>query len=189
MARTNRLKIFWKPHPNQIVASAEVVAELARRYPDIQFLSSRITNKQLVDAGITCAITVYGTVAHELAYLGVPVIACGDHPHISFDFCFTARTVSEYDRLVTGYNGLVFDREEMRRQSLAFYYMHSLNVSVSERALLKAMEQYRSRFYLDGTPPDAAEYQSLLSGISEQPTFAKCVRDCWDAAPLELNRN
>ncbi|WP_016834372.1 hypothetical protein [Herbaspirillum lusitanum] len=178
IAEKYNLKVFWKPHPNQIAASADVVSALMIRHPGVKFLSSRITNRQLVDAGIICALTVYGTVAHEIAYLGVPVIACGDHPHISFDFCFTATTINEYDRLLQNYARLEFDLNDMRRQCLEFYFMHSLNVSSAEQMLLNAIGRYRTAFYSDAIPPDAARFQVLLSAISEQDVFREQVRSC-----------
>jgi hypothetical protein len=118
---------FWlKPHPNQISLSGEVLKDLRAKYPDLSMLSPRITNVQLADAGILCGVTVYGTVGHELAYLGVPTIACAKHPHHSFDFCRTAHTVEEYGRYLQTAEELPVTREEMRRQALQFYYMHNL---------------------------------------------------------------
>jgi len=159
-----------------LAPSAQVVEQLSIRYPDVQFLSARITNKQLVDAGMSCALTVYGTVAHEIAFLGVPVIACGDHPHIGFDFCYTAKTRDEYDRLVSGYKMLDFDREAMRKQSLAFYFMHNLDLKPEESDLLGVLEQYRNRLYSDEKLPGATEYREMLANISCQPVFLQHIQ-------------
>lgn len=118
---------FWvKPHPNQISLSGAVLQDLRAKYPDLPLLSPRITNVQLVDAGIACGVTVYGTVGHELAYLGVPTIASAKHPHHSFDFCRTARSVEQYREYLQTAEQLPLRKEEMRRQALAFYYMHNL---------------------------------------------------------------
>ncbi|MFM1981148.1 MAG: hypothetical protein RLZ68_2413, partial [Pseudomonadota bacterium] len=70
------IPFFLKPHPNQIAASVAVLAQLRAQFPALRLLSTRITNRELVDAGIGAGVTVYGTVGHELAYLGVPVICC-----------------------------------------------------------------------------------------------------------------
>ncbi|MCK9201490.1 MAG: hypothetical protein M0P59_08280 [Gallionella sp.] len=126
---------FIKPHPNQIGLSVGVLDEIKRRYPGLSMIPVGITNRQLVDAGMSCAVTVYGTVAHEVAYLGVPSIACAHHPHISFGFCRTAQSRNEYEQLLRGSIRLSFDKEVMRRESLIFYYMHNLHLSEEMKVL------------------------------------------------------
>jgi hypothetical protein len=123
------IPFFLKPHPNQIALSGDALADLKRSHPEVRFLSSGVTNTQLAEAGIICGVTVYGTVAHELAYLGVPSIACARHPHYAFDFCRTALSVNEYRELLRSPSKLPLPREEMRRQALAFYYMHNIHGS------------------------------------------------------------
>lgn len=119
---------FWvKPHPNQIALSSEVLKDLQRAHPDLRLLSTRITNAQLARAGMCCGVTVYGTVAHELAYLGVPSIACARHPHHAFDFCRTASSVAEYQGMLRTPGQSPLPPDEMKRQALAFYFMHNLH--------------------------------------------------------------
>jgi len=43
---------------------------------------------------------MYGTVAHEMAWSGVPVVTCGDHPHIGFDFNQHAKTEKQLKALI-----------------------------------------------------------------------------------------
>ena len=163
------IRYFIKPHPNQIDLSSGVLNDLIRRYPGIRMISPNITNKQLVQAGMACAVTVYGTVAHEMAYLGVPTIGCGDNPHISFDFCKTAKNKTEYAELLKESGKLNFDKPAMKRQSLIFYYMHNLNSSAEEKSLLDAVARLRNDC---GSP--ALSNQQLhesLESISALPEF------------------
>lgn len=123
------IRFFLKPHPNQINLSNQVLSELKQCYPGLLMVSSGVTNKQLVEAGMCCAVTVYGTVAHEMAYLGIPSIACAHHPHISFGFCKTGHSRSEYAELLLNSTKFRVDKVTMRHESLVFYYMHNLNLS------------------------------------------------------------
>ncbi len=141
--RSANIKCYIKPHPNQIDLSNEVLSKLKQRYPGLSLISSRITNKQLAEAGMSCAVTVYGTVAHEMAFLGVPSIACAHHPHISFDFCRTAYSRREYAEFLRGALQHKVDKDDMRRKSLIFYYMHNLNVDEETRLLRDAAIEYR----------------------------------------------
>lgn len=128
-------KFFVKPHPNQISLSGEALKELTAKYPGLALLPTNVTNVQLADSGMLCGVTMYGTVAHELAYLGVPTIACARHTHHSFEFCRTARTIEQYRRHLLSASEKPTSREELRRQSLAFYYMHNLHGEPEELAL------------------------------------------------------
>lgn len=187
LAQQHNLKIFVKPHPNQLPESAIVVKELMIKYPEVCFLSSRVTNTQLVGAGMSCALTVYGTVAHEMAFLGMPVITCGDHPHSDFDFCFNARNRTEYDQLILGYKLLSIDKQKMRTQSLAFYFMHSLNISSEETSLLKCVEKYRNRLESAGEFLACDEYIELLLEITSQPEFLVQVKKLKNAIKLPFD--
>ena len=158
-----------KPHPNQIGLNGPVIEQLQLRYPGLSIISSNITNLQLVQAGMACAVTVYGTVAHEMAFLGIPSIACGHHPHVSFDFCKTAGSRAEYAALLKGFATLEFDKAEMRRQSLMFFYMHNLNLGAEERDLRDAVADYRKA----SADPDATGQDLVrsLDAVAALPAF------------------
>jgi hypothetical protein len=162
-------RFVLKPHPNQINLNAGVLGQLRLRYPNISIISPNITNLQLVAAGMTCAVTVYGTVAHEMAFLGVPTIACGHHPHVSFDFCRTARNRQEYAELLRGFSAIKFEKSEMRRQSLIFFYMHNLNLGPEDRALRDAVADYRKASADSAT--SGQELVRSLDAISVLPAF------------------
>jgi hypothetical protein len=140
--RAQGVGFFLKPHPNQIELSDEALGLLRQQYPGLRWVSSTVTNVQLAQAGIACGVTVYGTVAHELAYLGVPSIGAARHPHHAFDFCRTARTRDEYESMLKTYAALPAPKEEMQRQALAFYYMHNLYGNEDQRVLRQAFVDF-----------------------------------------------
>jgi hypothetical protein len=155
------IPFFLKPHPNQIEASVAVLDQLRVQFPSLRMLSTRITNRQLVDAGMGAGVTVYGTVGHELAYLGVPVICCARHPHHSFDFCRTAHSVAEYEAMLRQPFLLPSSREEMRHQALQFYYAHNLHGTPETLAL-------RARF--------GALFKTGNDNAAPHDALAQCLR-------------
>lgn len=163
------IDFYIKPHPNQINLSGGVIAQLMSSYPAIKLVSSDINNKQLADAGIACAVTVYGTVAHEMAYLGIPTIACARHPHISFDFCRTAKNREDYAEMLKSYNVIEVDKLKLRQQSLMFYYMHNLSAGEGEKSLRNAY----LNFHKVSGEADNENYEliSHLNQIAIQPSF------------------
>lgn len=136
------INFFLKPHPNQIALSDEALGRLRQQCPDLNWLPAGVSNVQLARAGMVCGVTVYGTVAHELAYLGVPTIGCARHPHHAFDFCRTARTREEYEGMIRTYATMPVPKEEMQRQALAFYYMHNLYEGGDQSALRQAFVDF-----------------------------------------------
>jgi hypothetical protein len=166
-------RFFLKPHPNQIELNDLVLKDLKQRYPEVEMISPGITNNQLAEAGVACAVTVYGTVAHEMAYLGVPSIACAHHPHVSFSFCKTAKNKTEYAEALLQYSDINFNQLEMHRQSLIFYYMHNLNLSAEGKSLKDTLFKLRSNG--DGSPVTHQDLSKLLDEISGLPAFVAYI--------------
>lgn len=167
------IPFYLKPHPNQVALSAVVLQRLKARYPQVRFIPQGVTNAQLAGAGLACGVTVYGTVAHELAYLGIPSVACARHPHIAFDFCRTARTPEGYAELLRSARDLPRDVASMRRQALAFYYMYNLSGTVAERDLRQRfVELWKRCQSADSTPVELA---GALASLRNAETFTATV--------------
>jgi hypothetical protein len=167
------INFFIKQHPNQIALSDEALGRLRRKYLGLNWLPAGTNNVQLAQAGIACGVTVYGTVAHELAYLGVPSIGCARHPHHTFDFCRTARTHDEYEDMLRTYKVLPVNKEEMRRQALAFYYMHNLHGAADELQLRQAFATFWKACNLDD-PTEAAVMRTFEALVS-LPVFNRFI--------------
>lgn len=168
------IAFFLKPHPNQISLSDEVLGLLKKKHPNLRWLDSGISNAKLATAGIACGVTVYGTVAHELAYLGIPSIACARHPHHAFDFCRTAKTREKYRSFLRSPSVHPAVDEEMRRQALAFYYMHNLYGTNDERQLQRAFVALWS--LCNTQQAGETEILTRLSDLSMHPGFEQFVR-------------
>jgi hypothetical protein len=168
------IKFVVKPHPNQIELSSEVLQTLRAKYPALAMLSARVTNTQLAAAGIRCGVTVYGTVAHELAYLGVPSIGCARHPHHSFEFCRTASSAEQYRLYLLDAGAMPVGLEEMRRQALAFYYMHNL---YGDPETLALREKYVAFWKACHDPTTAAPALSArFNELRTSPAFHRSVQ-------------
>ena len=169
---------FLKPHPNQRAESNVELERLQKKYPNARIMSSEVSNRQLVEGGMACAVTVYGSVAAEMAYLGVSSISCGDNPHISFDTFHFAATKEDYRALLRRSLSLPRDPGRMRDQACAFYYMHYLNISPSEQDLRDRL----IAFYLALVEQEveqrsfsAGQMETLFAGLENAPGFRRFV--------------
>lgn len=184
---------FIKPHPNQTPESTREMERFVRTYPDVRVIPAKVTNVQLVQAGMVCGLTVYGTVVSELAFLGIPSICCSDNPFISFDFCRTARNHDQYREYLRGIPDFAPDKAMMRRQACIFDYMHNLNLDDDAmelrdafvRAWMQTIDMHREeekkpqRYFdcfdiLTATPAFRSFATRLYAGIStENPEKAQ----------------
>jgi hypothetical protein len=176
--RSAGIRCFVKPHPNQIALSDKVIDELLVRFPDIELIAPEVTNRQLVDAGMVCAVTVYGTVAHEMAYMGVPTIACARHPHIAFDFCRTAKNRSDYADMLRDALAPVFNRELLRKQALQFFVMHNLNYPPEQIQLRDALINALKAF--EDPLSDATKLVDHFENIVKLPYFSTLIDNMID---------
>lgn len=126
--------IVVKPHPNRIEGEDDIIEGLVRQYPFIISLNGSESNNKIIDSEPSAILTVYGTVAAEFSFVGIPVITCGDNPGSSFNFSFQARNKEEYFDLLTNIDNLSVT-DEMKKEVCIFaymYFLHQPKVSFSE---------------------------------------------------------
>ncbi|MCX6116139.1 MAG: hypothetical protein NT027_01245, partial [Proteobacteria bacterium] len=87
---------FLKTHKDSVADDSEIFSSLLQKYPKFHMLDPRISHHEIIAEGIDLALTVFGTIAMEYPYFGVPVInASENNPHVSFDFSITPRDKNE----------------------------------------------------------------------------------------------
>jgi hypothetical protein len=131
-----------------------------------------------VDAGMACAVTVHGSIGAEMAFMGVPTIAAGDNGYISFNFCRTARSQDEYQRLLKDYRNFRMDKAEMRKEACAFQYMYLFNLDEADLALRDAALTLRSSIHNQITAQQTLSAQDILDGthaLTRQPGFTRFI--------------
>ena len=120
-------QFYVKPHPNGVSGNTIVIERLKERFPDIVFLPPSTSNTAIIEEGVDCVFTVYGTVAHEFTWFGIPVINAGDNPHINYDFSITPSDRGQLKELILNPPLKPLDNlESIRQQICEFYYMHNI---------------------------------------------------------------
>jgi hypothetical protein len=120
-ARTTSHDFYLKPHPNAVEESAPVLAEFFKRYPEIKIVDPDVSNLSIAKSGFTCAFTLYGTIAHEFAYLGLPTISAGTNPHSAFSFTRTPENKETFTKWIKELPTWEPNREEIYE----FLFMHN----------------------------------------------------------------
>ena len=92
---------YIKTHPDYLPGNMEVIEYFLCKYPKLTLVDASASHHQLIEEGISCALTTYGTIGFEYASLGVLVVNASDcNPHIAYDFNLHPKTVEEYGNIL-----------------------------------------------------------------------------------------
>jgi len=120
---------YFKEHPNALSENKKIVQEIKERfseYSNIIFLSSDITNRQIIEQKPSAIFTVYGTAAHEFASLGIPVIVSGKNPQSDYGFIHKPESVKEFDHYIRNFPIIGLPESYNKEEIYEFFYMHYL---------------------------------------------------------------
>lgn len=145
-----KYNIVVKPHPNRIEGEDDIIETLKQQYPFIICLNGNESNNRIIDSEPSAILTVYGTVAAEFSFAGIPVITCGDNPGSSFDFSFEAKNKKEYFNFITNVDNLsVTDQMKKEVNIFAYmYFLHQPKVSFSEYPFKRFSRKLHSKGFV-----------------------------------------
>ena len=96
---------FWiKVHPNSKRETKNVIKNLIEEInkDNIRLLDETVSNIQVVKLNPDLIVTARGTVALEMAYFEIPVVALYDNPYIQFNFAHTCYDLETYYSIIRG---------------------------------------------------------------------------------------
>ena len=138
---------YIKPHPNYDDMSIKILDDFIKKNPIIKKIDKNAPNNELVKQGMKIVLTVYGSCAAELPYMGVKVInADRNNPHSIYNFCFHPKNLTEYKDMILNIDKkkLKFDNNDLYEfHYMNQYYFHNnyLFENISEKFLKKNKRQ------------------------------------------------
>jgi hypothetical protein len=116
---------YIKTHPEIVGEGKKIIEEFVVGAENFTIIPPETSHLQLIREGITCALTVFGTIASEYPYLGIPVInASINNPHIKYSFSISPKSRSEYLDVITNLDKIKVDIK--KNEILEYYFMHNL---------------------------------------------------------------
>ena len=113
---------YIKTHPDYLPGTIETLNKILHEYPKFNLLPSNVSFHQLADEKIDFALTCFGSIGHELPFLGIKVINCSYNPHIAYDFNWHAKSKEEYTNML--FNLSTLDKKISFNDIYEFFYVH-----------------------------------------------------------------
>ncbi len=112
---------YFKPHPDFLPGTIETIKEILKYFNNAKLIPSDTSFHFLKDK-IDFAITVYGSIGHELPLLDIPVINLSQiNPHQNYKFNFTPKNLDELTSCLLNINEVkIKDIEKLYE----FYFIH-----------------------------------------------------------------
>lgn len=123
---------YLKEHPNALPENRQVVnliKENFKQYPNIVFLSAKVSNVQILQKSPKAIFTVYGTVAHEFAFKGIPVVVAGQNPQSNYGFTHQPESVDEFNYYLDNIGDFQLPKAYNVEDIYEFFYMNYLYYS------------------------------------------------------------
>ena len=114
--------VFIKTHPNSILDSKQKTIDLVESFqnPNFIILDETVSNNYIIEKRPDLIVTARGTVAVEMAYFEIPVVALYDNPYINFNFAHSCKTLEEYYLIIKGEKEVEINFD--KSQLYSFYY-------------------------------------------------------------------
>lgn len=116
---------YIKGHPNFNKIEDQILENIVSKIPNLHLIDKKTPHYQIINEGVSCVLTVRGTIAWEYALFEIPVInASLLNPHIDYDFCLHSKNIKDYKNKI-----LNFDKYKInfnKSKIYEFYFMHNI---------------------------------------------------------------
>lgn len=149
---------YLKPHPDYLPGTLETLSEIAGRYPKLRLIDPATSFDQLREEGVSIALTCYGSIGHELPFLGYKVINAAYNPHIAYRFNWHPASIEDYRDILMNLQNLgdVQDVDKIYE----FFYINKVYTQPDD-FLFESFERYLSD--AGGDPLSVTAYDAFLS--------------------------
>jgi hypothetical protein len=115
---------YIKDGPDYPEHNSFLIDKFIKKYPAIKVIPRDCSHHYLFDK-VNLVLTCYGTIAHEYAYFGVPVLnASKNNPHNNYNFCIHPKNLKIYKNIIL--NAKKLKLKINKNHIYEFYFMRYL---------------------------------------------------------------
>lgn len=125
-AAKSRHDWYIKTHRDASQAQKDTIQRLLQEFPAVKLVDPEVSHQQLIEEGVSLALTVLGTIGVEYAWMGLPVInATTQHTHMGYSFNVNPSSREEYEDYLESLEQTDSFRHPILEQSVAeYFFMH-----------------------------------------------------------------
>ncbi len=151
---------YLKVHRDFSIAEKTIIDRFLRNNSHIKQVDPDVSFHQLKKEGLNAVLTCYGSVGHELPFLGIPVISFSFNPHSAYHFNFPVRDISKLRDVIKEAMNFKFTPKVIK-EIYEFFYVHKVmnhpnNFNVPDFKELERLHshhdqyfEYITKFFLD----------------------------------------
>ena len=149
-----------------------LINDFVKKYPKIKKLPNTYPHNQIVEEGINCVLTVYGSVGLEYAYFNIPVInASINNPHGNYNFNLNPQSIEEYEKLILSIKDIKISIN--KNEIYEYYFMRNI---------------YHSRTWLIKDLVKFIEYVGGWSYMNSYKFYNYWLNNISDEKELKINK-
>ncbi|MDA7733635.1 hypothetical protein N8841_04020, partial [Candidatus Pelagibacter sp.] len=146
----SRYDWYIKLHPSDYDANKNKFKYFLSKYKKFKLLPKNVSHNQLINDGINCVLTCYGSIGHEYPFFRIPVINAGHNPHIGYNFNFHPKTKKDYENLIDKIESLRVNKKyinEIYQFYMVRYFLdYNLFPDIRNRNSLNNIEIFETFF-------------------------------------------
>jgi hypothetical protein len=160
---------YIKLHPAEFDYNFKKIQYFLLKYKKFKLLPKIISHKQLINEGINCVLTCYGSIGHEYPFFGIPVINAGHNPHIAYKFNFHPKNKKEYEDLLKKITTLKvnkkFNKQIYQFYMVRYYLDYNLFPDIRDTKSLDSIDIFKKffeRYDMKSIKKIKKEYQKFI---------------------------
>ena len=118
--KKNNIDWYIKLHPADYDRNLKKMNFFLNKYKKLKLLPKNVSHNQIINEGINCVLTCYGSIGHEYPFFNIPVINGGHNPHCGYNFNYNPKNKKEYSALINKIQ-LLKVRNNYKKQIFEFY--------------------------------------------------------------------
>ena len=134
---------YIKLHPGDNNVTNKEILEFTKKNRKLKILKKNFPNNRLVNLGVSFGLTVFGTIASELAPFGIRVInASKNNPHQNFNFSINPKSLKEYEFILKNLHR--YKRKFIYNKNDLYIFQFSKNLITQNHLIFKNNQKYFS---------------------------------------------
>lgn len=169
---------YLKCHADASSAQYKIVEDFSFNNPSFKVINPETPWHQLREEGLSIVLTCYGSVAHELPLLRIPVLCFSYNPHVAYEFSTLVKRGENLIDMIQRKHFSLQDNdlfESCKSAIYDFYYVHNY-VCLNDELFLNSYRSF-SRTYGENWNSQSAQIELFKQNMKIKESAKRIVEE------------